>query len=71
MRVDRDGETLVRAAYGFADRRHGIAMTPETQLATASGSKVLTALTVLRLVEQGRLTLATTTRAACWATTCR
>ena len=62
VRVDRDGETLVRAAYGFADRRHGIAMTPETQLATASGSKVLTALTVMRLVEQGRLTLATSAR---------
>ena len=62
VRVDRDGETLVRAAYGLADRRHGIAMTPDTQLAMASGSKVFTALTVMRLVEQGRLTLATTAR---------
>ena len=61
----------MRAAYGLADRRHGIAMTPETQLATASGSKALTALTVLRLVEQGRLTLATSARGRCWATTCR
>ena len=62
VRVDRDGETLVRAAYGLADRRHGIAMTPDTQLAMASGSKALTALTVLRLVEEGRLALTTTAR---------
>ena len=62
VRVDRDGETLVRAAYGLADSRHGIAMTPDTQLALASGSKVFTALTVMRLVEQGRLTPATTAR---------
>ena len=62
VRVDRGGETLVRAAYGLADRRHGIAMTPDTQLALASGSKALTALTVMRLVEQGRLSLTTTAR---------
>ena len=62
VRVDRNGETLVRAAYGLADRRHGIAMTPESQLAMASGSKVFTALTVLRLVEEGRLALTTTAR---------
>jgi CubicO group peptidase (beta-lactamase class C family) len=62
VRVDRDGTTEVARAYGLADRAHGIPMTVDTQLAMASGSKVLTALAVVSLVESGALTMETTAR---------
>jgi CubicO group peptidase (beta-lactamase class C family) len=57
VRVDRpDREPLVRA-YGLACRRHLVATTPDTRFGTASGTKGFTAVTVLRLVEQGTLAL--------------
>ena len=62
VRVDRGGTTDLSAAYGLADRRHGIPKTPDHQLATASGSKGMTALAVMSLVEDGTLTLGTTAR---------
>jgi CubicO group peptidase (beta-lactamase class C family) len=62
VRVDRDGAPEVLAAYGLAERRAGTAMTVDTRLAIASGAKGLTALTVMRLVEGGALTLGTTAR---------
>ena len=49
-------------AFGFADRAHEIPNTVDTQFAIASGSKGLTALTVMSLVEHGELRLATTAR---------
>ena len=62
VRVDRDGGTELAAAYGLADRAHGIPNTVETQFATASGTKTLTALVVLALVERGVLRLDTRAR---------
>nr|WP_198950512.1 serine hydrolase domain-containing protein [Kineosporia sp. A_224] len=62
VRVDRSGETELCTAYGLADRAHDIANTVETVFATASGTKTLTALAVMSLVEQGTLGLATTAR---------
>jgi CubicO group peptidase (beta-lactamase class C family) len=62
LRIDRDG-TRVERAYGMADRAHGIANTVETRFAMASGTKALTALSVMSLVEEGRLELTTTARA--------
>jgi CubicO group peptidase (beta-lactamase class C family) len=62
VRLDRAGETELVAAYGLADRGHGIANTVDTRFATASGTKGLTALVVMRLVERGRLGLGTTAR---------
>ncbi len=62
VRVDRGGEVRVARAYGMADRAHGIANTLETRLGVASGTKGLTALTVLSLVDDGSLTLDTTAR---------
>jgi CubicO group peptidase (beta-lactamase class C family) len=56
-----DGLELVRA-YGLADRSHGIPNEPSTQFGIASGTKGLTALTVMRLVEDGVLGLDTTAR---------
>lgn len=62
VRVDGpDGIEVVRA-YGLADRAHAIPNVAETQFGTASGTKTLTALVVMRLVEEGALTLSTPAR---------
>lgn len=62
VRVDRAGVTELAAAYGYADRAHQIPNTVDTQFATASGAKTLTALAVMSLVERGTLGLGTTAR---------
>jgi CubicO group peptidase (beta-lactamase class C family) len=62
VRLQRAGDVELCAAYGYADRAHRIANTVETLFATASGSKGLTALAVLGLVERGTLTLETPAR---------
>ena len=62
VRVDRSGSIELAKAYGLADRRHRIRNTIDTQFALASGSKGLTALTVVSLIEDGSLDLATTAR---------
>jgi CubicO group peptidase (beta-lactamase class C family) len=62
VRLDVEGRTELRAAYGLADRAREIPMTVATVLGIASGSKVLTALAVLSLVEDGALALSTTAR---------
>ncbi len=62
VRVDADGDVVLERAFGSADRAHGIAMTADTRLGIASGSKVFTALAVLSLIEDGVLELETTAR---------
>ena len=62
IRLDRSGKNEFSAAYGPADRAHGIDNTVETVFATASGTKGLTALALMSLVEQGELELGTTAR---------
>jgi CubicO group peptidase (beta-lactamase class C family) len=62
VRVDRDGSTELEVAHGLADRAHGIPNEVDTIFGLASGAKPLTALVVLRLVEQGVLRLDTKAR---------
>lgn len=62
VRVDRGDETVLAKAYGFAHRGWGIANTIDTRFGIASGTKGLTALTVMSLIEEGRLDLGTTAR---------
>jgi CubicO group peptidase (beta-lactamase class C family) len=62
VRLERSGAVALDAAYGLADRGHGIPMAIGNQLGMASGSKTFTALVVMCLVEQGLLSLATTAR---------
>ncbi len=62
VRVDVDGSCVLERAYGASDRSHAIANSPDTQLGVASGSKALTALAVMSLVEDGVLTIDTTAR---------
>jgi CubicO group peptidase (beta-lactamase class C family) len=52
----------VQRAYGLSHRGLGVANTVDTQFATASGTKGLTALTVMSLVERGELGLNTAAR---------
>jgi CubicO group peptidase (beta-lactamase class C family) len=62
VRIDRDGSVELAKAYGLADRAHEIRNTIDTQFAIASGTKGLTALSVVSLIEDGTLDLATTAR---------
>jgi CubicO group peptidase (beta-lactamase class C family) len=62
VRVDRGDEVLFLRAYGLADRGHGIPNTVDTQFGIASGTKGFTALTVMSLIEEGRLKPTTTAR---------
>lgn len=62
VRIDLDGEVAVQRAYGLAHRGLGVPNALDTQFAVASGSKGLTALAVMSLVERGELGLATTAR---------
>lgn len=60
--VDRGGEVEFARAYGPAHRAHRIPNTVDTRFAIASGTKGLTALVVVSLIEQGVLDLSTTAR---------
>lgn len=62
VRVDRAGELVVEKAYGLAHRGLGVPNRVDTRFALASGTKGLTALAVVSLVEDGVLELSTTAR---------
>src|SRR4051812_12780617 len=62
VRVDRGGRTAFARAYGLAHRGLEVPNTVDTRFGVASGNKGLTALTVASLIEEGRLSLATTAR---------
>ena len=62
VRVERDGEVIAEFAYGYGDRANERANNLTTHFPVASGTKALTALTVMSLVESGALTLETTVR---------
>jgi CubicO group peptidase (beta-lactamase class C family) len=55
--IDRDEESLYEPCAGFAHRALAVPATRRTRFALASGSKIMTALGVLRLVESGVLEL--------------
>jgi CubicO group peptidase (beta-lactamase class C family) len=62
VRVDRGDEVVLAAAYGLAHRGYEVANTVDTQFAIASGTKGLTALAVVSVIEDGLLDLSTTAR---------
>lgn len=62
MSVDRGGRVELAGAYGVAHRPHQIPNTIDTRFAIASGSKAMTALAVVSLIEQGVLSPTTTAR---------
>jgi CubicO group peptidase (beta-lactamase class C family) len=60
--VDRGGENEFARAYGLAHRAHKIPNTTGTRFAIASGTKGLTALAVVSLIEHDGLRLSTAAR---------
>ncbi len=62
IRVDRAGQTVLERSAGWAHRAHQVAMTVDTRLAIASGSKWFTALVVFSLAAGGTLPLTTRAR---------
>jgi CubicO group peptidase (beta-lactamase class C family) len=62
VRVDSGDGVVLRAAYGLANRAYDVANTVDTRFAIASGTKGLTALTIVSLIEEGRLEPGTTAR---------
>jgi CubicO group peptidase (beta-lactamase class C family) len=62
VRLERAGQNEIAKAYGLAHRALGLANEVDTRFAIASGTKGLTALTVVSLIEEGTLDLATTAR---------
>jgi CubicO group peptidase (beta-lactamase class C family) len=62
VRVDSVDGVEVAKAYGLAHRGYEIPNEASTQFAIASGTKGLTALAVVSLIEDGRLDLSTTAR---------
>ena len=62
VRVDRRDRPEFSRAFGFAERGFGVPNTLDIQFGLASATKGLTALTVVSLISEGRLTLRTTAR---------
>lgn len=62
VRIDQDGGVVLAKAYGLAHRGLRIPNTVDTRFGIASGGKGFTALVVVSLVDEGRLTLSTTAR---------
>lgn len=59
VRVIRDGEVILTRVYGVADIEAGREVTAETNFRLASITKQFTAMSILMLIEQERLTLDT------------
>lgn len=55
--IAHGGALMVARGYGWADVQRQVAMRPETLMVLASVSKVMTAQTTLKLVQEGRLRL--------------
>ncbi len=55
--VAREGEVVYARGYGFMDIEHEVPAAPETVYVIASVTKLLTAATVMQLVEKGLLSL--------------
>jgi CubicO group peptidase (beta-lactamase class C family) len=62
IRVDRNGKVQAAKAYGLANRAHEIPNNVETQFAIASGTKGLTALVIVSMIEDGLLELSAPAR---------
>lgn len=53
--IAREGEVLVSAGYGLANREHGVPNTPQTKFRLGSVTKQFTAMAILILQNQGKL----------------
>lgn len=55
--VAKDGEIIFHHDYGYANKKDKLPVTKETYFKTASVSKLVSSLGIMRLVEEGRLDL--------------
>ena len=55
--IARDGQVLLRQGYGLANREHDVANTPQTTFRLGSVTKQFTAMAILLLEQQGKLTV--------------
>ncbi len=55
--VVKDGQTILRKGYGLANLEHGIPVTPQTVFRLGSVTKQFTAMAILMLEEEGKLSL--------------
>jgi N-acyl-D-amino-acid deacylase len=55
--VSRNGRLVYARGFGWSDIEHNVAMQPNTLCRIASVSKAITAVAVLKLVEEGKLSL--------------
>ncbi len=62
VHLSRGGDLLFEAAYGLADRAHGVVNTTTTRFGIASGTKGFTASSIMSLVAEGSLGLDTHVR---------
>ncbi len=57
LAVSRNGKLVYAKAYGFADRESGERMTVNTRSRISSISKTVTAIAIMKLMEEGKLNL--------------
>jgi N-acyl-D-amino-acid deacylase len=57
LAVSKDGRLVLAKAYGIADKEKDLPVQPESLFRIASVSKTITAVAVLKLVEEGKLDL--------------
>lgn len=57
LAITRNDSLLYAKGYGWADQEDGKAMTPSNIMRMASASKLVTAIAIMRLVEEGKLKL--------------
>ena len=57
LAISVNGRLVFARGYGLADRNAGIPVQPDTTFRVASVSKLVTAAAVMRLIEEGRLSL--------------
>src|SRR4030095_13355047 len=57
IRISRDGDVLFERAYGTASLQLGVGNTPESRFHIASMTKMFTAAAVVRLSQEGQLSL--------------
>jgi len=55
--IIKDGETVYKQGFGYADKAAGRSVTPDTLFELGSTSKAFTALGILQLAQQGKLSL--------------
>ncbi|MCL2852791.1 MAG: beta-lactamase family protein [Defluviitaleaceae bacterium] len=60
--VSKNGDSLFKEAYGYADLPNKRPVNTDTIFEVASGSKTFVAIGIMKLIEEGKLSLESTIR---------